>query len=60
MKGFDEISKHEIALTHVESLADDLVKLAAWLGCKPPPTNLPHVHGVYPSMNDKYLSDKGR
>ena len=58
--GIDAFEVREYALTHVDSLLEDLTNIADWLGFEPPPGSLPHEKGVYEAKNDTYLSTRAR
>ena len=58
--GIDSFVRHNFTLTHVDTLRDDIAKIARWLGCAPPPATLPHVRSKYESKHDTHLSVSGR
>ena len=58
--GIDAFERRRYALTHVDDLHADLVRISQWLGCTPPPAALEHIRSDYPSKHDTDLSSRGR
>jgi hypothetical protein len=51
-------TSYEYALTHSDTLVEDLERISEWLGCPPPPELLPHSRDAHPTAQDTFLSEQ--